>query len=393
MAIYDCVVYDKNNKRHKIKLEFRSEDEVEKYEKENEVKIINKKESKFKNKQKIKQKDLSDLCQQLGMLISSGCGITKSLNNIKSNCNSKIKSTLDSIDYNLKEGNSIAVSFEKTNMFNKFFINMIKAGEMSGNIDEIFYSLSNYYKKEHEFKQKLKSAMLYPVLLMAVTFFVILFMIVYVVPKFELIFSGNNINIPLTTKILIESSRFIRTYLIELILVIVIFNILLLKYIYKNEEIQLIIEKSIFKIKPIKNIVQAIEVNKFSRSFYTLIKSGIIITESLEISSHVISNKFMYKKLFISKEALEKGYSISESLEQSGVFPSVFISMISSGEETGNIDTCLYNIMVNYESNVDNLIQKIVKLIEPMIIVIMGLIIGIIVISMMTPMFDAIKVF
>jgi type IV pilus assembly protein PilC len=135
LAIYDCVVYDKNNKRHNIKLEFRSEDEVEKYEKENEVKIINKKESKFKNKQKIKQKDLSDLCQQLGMLLSSGCGITKSLNNIKSNCNSKIKSTLDSIDYNLKEGNSIAVSFEKTNMFNKFFINMIKAGEMSGNID------------------------------------------------------------------------------------------------------------------------------------------------------------------------------------------------------------------------------------------------------------------
>ncbi|MGL4797324.1 MAG: type II secretion system F family protein, partial [Paraclostridium sp.] len=178
MAIYDCVIYDNIGKRKQIKLEFDSEDEIKKYEEEYEVKIISKREIKNNNTRKIKQKNLSELCQQLGMLLSSGCEITQSLNNIKSNCNSKMKTTLDSIDYNLRDGNSISISFQKTNMFTDFFLNMIKAGEVSGRIDEIFLSLASYYKREHEFKQKLKAAMLYPVLLAIISFIVIIFMII-----------------------------------------------------------------------------------------------------------------------------------------------------------------------------------------------------------------------
>ncbi|MGL5507312.1 MAG: type II secretion system F family protein [Paraclostridium sp.] len=393
MAIYDCVIYDNIGKRKQIKLEFDSEDEIKKYEEEYEVKIISKREIKNNNTRKINQKNLSELCQQLGMLLSSGCEITQSLNNIKSNCNSKMKTTLDSIDYNLRDGNSISISFQKTNMFTDFFLNMIKAGEVSGRIDEIFLSLASYYKREHEFKQKLKAALLYPILLAIVSFFVIIFMIIYVTPKFELTFSGNSIDIPLSTKMLIESSKFIRNYFKEILLITFICIIFLLKYLFKNKNIQLFIESSIFKFKYIRNIVQTIEVNKFSRALYMLMKSGVLIIDALEISSHVISNRFMYNKLYISKEALERGHCISEALELSGVFPNIFISMISVGEDTGNIDKCLHNIMINNESDLDNLVQKIVKLIEPMIIVIMGCIIGVIVIAMMTPMFDAINAF
>lgn len=393
MAIYECIVYDKFGKRNKLKLEFDSEEEIYEYENECEVKIINKKEVIVKDNIKIKQKELSELCQQLGMLLSSGCEITKTLNNIKSNCNSKIKSILDKIDCNLKEGNSICISFKKTNIFTDFFTNMVMAGEASGKIDEIFLSLAIYYKKEYEFKQKLKSAMLYPILLILVSFLVIIFMIIYVTPKFELIFSGNNVNIPLSTKLLIQSSKLTREYYKEIILLIFLFNIIIFKYLIRNEKIKLLIDKGLFRFKYTKNIVQVIEINKFSRALYVLIKSGILITDALEISSHVISNRFMYNRLYMSKEAIEKGYSISESLSISGVFPTIFISMLSVGEETGNIDACLYNIMINYESTMDNVIQKIVKLIEPIIIFIMGCIIGVIVIAMMTPMFDAIQSF
>lgn len=391
MAIYNCVVYDKFNKRKNIKLEVDSEEEIEKYEQEYEVKIINKKKIINNNPKKIKQKDLSELCQQLGMLLSSGCEITQSLNNIKSNCNPKFKSTLENIDYNLRNGDSISASFQKTNTFSNFFINMIKAGEISGSIDEIFFSLSTYYKKEYEFKQKIKSAMLYPTLLGIVSFSVIFFMIIYVTPKFELTFNGNEMDIPLSTKVLIESSRFIRTYFREIILLSIVVILCVFKFVVKSEKTRIFIEEYTFKFKRIRNIVQAIEVNKFSRSLYILMRSGILITDALEISSHVISSKLMYNKLYISKEALYKGYGISESLELAGVFPDIFIAMLSVGENTGNIDTCLYNIMINYDSDIDNLVQKIIKLIEPMIIVIMGIIIGGIVISMMIPMFDAIS--
>lgn len=393
MAVYDCVIYDKFGKRNKIILEFDSEEELEKYEEEYEIKIISKREIITRNKMKINQKNLSELCQQLGMLLSSGCEITQSLNNIKSNCNPKMKIILNNIDYNLRDGNSISASFQKTNAFTNFFLNMIKAGEVSGRIDEIFLSLANYYKREHEFKQKLKSALLYPVLLAIISFIVIIFMILYVTPKFELTFSGNSIDIPLSTKLLIGTSRFVRNYLKEIILVIVIYNIFLYKYVIKSEKVKLFIEAGIFRFKYIRNIVQTIEVNKFSRSLYMLMKSGILIIDALEISSHVISNRFMYNKLYISKEALEKGYCISEALDLAGVFPNIFISMISVGEDTGNIDKCLHNIMVTNENDLDNLVQKIIKLIEPTIIVIMGCIIGVIVIAMMTPMFDAINAF
>lgn len=393
MAIYNCIVYDKLGKRKSVKLEFDSEEDIELYEISNNIKIINKSEVKQKKLNKIKHKELSIICQQLGMLLCSGCEITQSLNNMKSNCSPKIKSILDNIEYNLKSGNSISESFRNTNMFSDFFINMIKAGEISGNIDDTLLNLSDYYKKEHEFKQKLKTAMLYPTVLAITSFVVIIFMIIYVIPKFELNFSGSSLDIPTSTKLLIESSRFIRNYFEIIITLSLIFIFCIYKYVYKDEKFRLYIEESIFKFKRIRDIVQSIEINKFNRALYMLIKGGVHIVEALNISSGVISNKFMYNKMYISKEALEKGYCISESLALSGVFPEIFISMIAVGEDTGNIDKCLYNSMINYESNIDSLIQKIIKVIEPTIIVVMGLIIGAIVISMMIPMFDAIKAF
>lgn len=160
--------------------------------------------------------------------------------------------------------------------------------------------------------------------------------------------------------------------------------------IFKSEKIKYEFDKMIFEFKYTKEIVQAIEISKFTRCFYILNSSGIQILNSLDISTDVIKNKFMYEKMNISKEVIQKGYSITTSLSMSNVFPNVVIAMMQVGEETGNLEQSLKNINSNYDSNLETLVNRILKIVEPMIIVVIAISVGAIVISIMIPIFDAI---
>lgn len=393
VAIYECVIYDKEGNRKSVKLEFDSEYELNSYALEKELKIADIKLIKEKSINKVKNKELSTMCNQLGMLISSGCEITNSINTIQSNCSHKLKSILKKVNYNLQKGSSISTSFQNTNMFSNFFINMVKAGEVSGKLDEILISLSNFYKKEYDFKNKLLTAMIYPILLVVVCILVILFMLIYAVPSLQESFISNETNLPVSTKILIEVSSFFRDYYELIIILGVILLLISYKFISKSYKLKFYFDERIFKFKFSKVIIQTIEVSKFIRCFYILISSGIQVVDALEISSNVIKNRYIKQRLYLSKDFLQRGNSITNSLEVAGVFPKIDISMIEVGEETGSLEKCLYSITTNYDNDLDNFINKIVKSIEPIIISIMGISIGAIVISMMIPIFDAVTSF
>jgi type IV pilus assembly protein PilC len=393
VSIYECVLYDNEGNRKNIKLEFDSERDLNSYAIENELKIADIKVIKEKRTSRVKNKELSVICNQLGMLISSGCEITNSLNTIQSNCSHKLKPILRSINYNLQKGNSISKSFQNTGMFSSFFINMIKAGEISGRLDEILMSLSTYYKKEYEFRSKLLTSMIYPMLLVVVCIFVILFMLVYAVPSFQSSFIGSDNSLPISTKVLINISNFFRSYYKAIIIIVIISGVLIYKRVSKSYRLRCYFDEQIFKFKLTKDIIQTIEVSKFIRCFYILMSSGIQIVNALDISSNVIKNRYIYQKLYICKYTVQSGNNISNSLKASGVFPEIVISMVEVGEETGNLEKCLYSITNNYDNDLDNFINKIVKLIEPVVISIMGILIGAIVISMMVPIFDAVTSF
>lgn len=393
MSLYECVLYDKNGNRSREKLSFDSEKELKVYAIEKNLKIANIKLIKNKNNKNLRDKDLSVLCNQLGMLISSGCEITHSLNTIQLNCSKKLKPILKNINYNLQKGNPISLSFKNSAKFSKFFINMVKAGEVSGKLDEILMNLSDYYKKEYEFKRKLILAMVYPIALILTCICVILFTLIYTVPKFQQSFIGSESNLPLTTKILINFSMNLRNHY-KIIFLIVGAIIGLLIYTFKKEyKVRMYFDKKLFEFKLTRNIIQTIEVNKFIRCIYILISSGVQITKALDISCDVISNKYMAQKLNISKSLIQKGNSIAFSLDKSQVFPKIVISMIEVGEETGKMEHCLQNINTNYENNLDNLTSKIIKLIEPIIVLVLGLVIGTLLVFIMTPVFDAVTSF
>lgn len=393
MSKYECILYDEEGNRKNVKLEFESEKDLDLYVKQNNFKIANIKTLRENKIKKLKNKDLSIICNQLGMMISSGCEITNSLNTIRTNCSSKINSILKVVNHNLKKGNSISESFQNTYAFSNFFINMIRAGEESGKLDEIFINLSNYYKKEYEFRSKLLTAMIYPIILVIVSAVVILFMLIYAVPNFQKSFLQNKNNLPLSTKILIDISMLIRNYYEIIVVVLLILAFYTIYKVKTSNEFKYFIDKKIFKFRYSKKIVQNIEISKFIRCFYILTSSGIHITTSLDIASKVIGNKYMVKKIEISKENIRKGNSITDSFKISNIFPELVISILRVGEETGNIDNCLKSITENYDSNLESFVNKIVKMVEPIIISVMGIIIGVIVISMMIPIFDAVTSF
>ncbi|MGL5328737.1 MAG: type II secretion system F family protein, partial [Peptostreptococcaceae bacterium] len=282
-------------------------------------------------------------------------------------------------------------SFQKTNKFSKFFTNMIKAGEVSGNLDAVMLRLSDYYEKEYKLKCKIKGMLVYPLFLVVASILVSMFMFIAIIPNFERMFSNNGMDAPIVTKVLIIISRLIRNNYILISIVNIFIVSLGLYKIKTSDKIKNKIDEIKLKIPLIKEINKLIITDKFSRAFYILNKSGVEITESIEISSQVIDNYILDKGILHCKENIMRGNDIGESLELVQVFPDLFINMVKIGEESGKLDSTLKSINKFYEQELESKIEHNMKIIEPTIIVLIAIFIGILVISMLMPMFDMIS--
>lgn len=388
MSLYKCIVYDKEKNRKSINLELESKSQINSYANLNELKIVSIKEIKLKNTNgKLKDREIKILCKEMSILLESGCEITKIFNILKSQSNKKIKAIFNKVTNHIQKGNSITESFQETNSFSNFFISMVKAGEISGNLDKVMNNLSDYYDKEHKLKSKIILILIYPVILVILSLASMIFMLLFIVPNFEIIFQNSGINPPIFTKILINISKFIRGNHIFILILFIISLSMINHYMKNNDKVKNTLK---FKIPIIKDINKLIITSKFCRSFSILIEGGIQIIDAINISSQVIDNKFIYERLAISREYIKRGDSISNSLSKPDIFPELFISMINIGEESGRLDSSLKTINEFYENDLDTKIQQFVKIIEPVITIIIGIIVGIFIISMVLPMFDAI---
>lgn len=392
MGSYKCVFYDEDNNRKVERLYFLSEEEIFDYVNKNNLSLVSLENDKlsFLYEEKINYKDLRILCNEIGILLESGCEITKLFEIVKSNSNKKVVKVLNLVSNNIQNGNSISESFQKTNKFPKFFISMVKAGEISGNLDVVMSRLSEYYDNEYKLKSKIKSVMVYPVLLIILAIMASIFMLIEIIPNFQMIFENNGIEPPFITSLLIKLSLFIKINYVYLLVVNILLVIYLCYKINTSQKIRIYIEKIQLKIPILKNITKIIITTKFSRAFYILSKSGIEITEAIEISSQVIDNHILYNEMLICKNSIIRGNSIAKTFRAVQVFPSLFLDMIEIGESCGSLDKTLFSINKFYEQELDNKIEYSMKLIEPVIIAIVAIIIGVIVISMLLPMFDAI---
>lgn len=342
----------------------------------------------FSFNSKVKLKDIAVFCRQFYVMLDSGLSIGKALNILIEQCEKpKLREALIGVNGELKRGETLASSMRKRkDVFPNLLTSMIDAGERSGNLDIILKRMAEYYEKETKIRGKIKSAMIYPIVLGVVAIIAITFILTFVMPTFVQMFEENNVDLPMSTKMVLGTSKMLGKYGIIIFLILVTAIILLGKYL-KSEEGQYKLSSINLKIPVIKKLTQKIIVSRFTRTMGIVSSSGMSLVTSIEIVASVVGNKIAEKELLKVKEKVLKGEGLGDSIMNIKIFPPMLASMVKIGEEAGSLDSILDKTADFYDDELEREIKTVTALIEPSMIVLMGIIIGFLLISILTPMF------
>jgi type IV pilus assembly protein PilC len=264
---------------------------------------------------------------------------------------------------------------------------MIKAGEVGGVLDVILERLSAYLEAAEVLKAKVKGAMTYPIVVSSIAAAVTIFLLIFVIPTFENIFSGFGAELPFITQIVVNTSDFLTKFW-YLVILTPVGLIVGLKLYRKTDQGIRTIDQLTLKLPIFGIILRKVAVAKFTRTLSTLIKSGVPILQALETVAKTSGNKVIEIAIMTARDSVKEGERIASPLKKSSVFPPMVVQMVSIGEETGNLDAMLAKIADFYDQEVDVAVKALTSMIEPIIIVLMGLVIGFIVIAMFLPMFE-----
>ncbi len=338
---------------------------------------------------RIKPKDLVVFSRQFSVLISATVPVVQSLRIlIDQTENLKLKMIISEIADDVDGGTKLSEAMSKYgNVFNKFYISVIKSGETSGKLDDILDYLANEMEKSYDLKSKIKSAMIYPAFVLSGLGLVGIGMMVFVLPKLTDIIKQSGMELPLSTKILIFSSDVLSHYWILLILVL-LFVIIGIKLIVKTKQGKYVKDFILLKLPIFGNLFKKIYIVRFTRSLQTLIVSGITLTIGLKIVSEIVENSIYQKVLNQAVKDVEDGNPLSATLEKSKVIPKMLSQMISIGETTGKLDLVLDKITKFYTREINSIVENLLTLMEPIIIVVIGIAVGIMVAAIIMPMYN-----
>lgn len=342
-----------------------------------------------KIKGKIAQKDIVVFTRQLSTMISAGVPLTRSLNTLQAQSESKtFRAVIAAISKDVEGGTALADAFSKhPNAFSEVYINMIRAGEAGGILDDILKRLAAQIEQDASMRKKIKSAMTYPVVILSITVAAFFGITIFVMPQIGKILKdlgGEDAKLPIYTQILLDVSAFTQKYFIPIFIVAGVAIFFVRRYIrtpvgkYKFHALML-------RTPIIKTIITKIAVARFARTFASLMSAGVGVLDALEVTGGAIGNKVIEAELKEAAKAVKNGKQLSEPLSQSEHFPMIVSQMLAVGEETGQIDTILLKVADFYEEEVSAVIDSLTSIIEPVMIVVLGGMVGIIAVSVMGP--------
>jgi type IV pilus assembly protein PilC len=341
----------------------------------------------------VKLDDLVVFSRQLATMVNAGIPLVGSLDALQEQIENKsFKVVIRRVRDDIEGGSSLSESLSRQpNVFSPFFINMVKAGESSGNLDEILDRVAVYMEKTIALVRKVKSSLIYPAVVVLMAILINTFLIVKVVPTFESIFATIGVELPTPTKILIAISHLIRRQLFALVVGLVVFFVALSRII-RTDKGRLIFDTLLLKMPVLGPLLKKVAITRFSRTLSTLQKSGVSILAALEIVGKTSGNKVIEAAVMKTKRSIKEGESIAQPLTDSRVFPPMVTRMISVGEQTGKLEEMLGKVADFYESEVDAAVSGLTSLIEPLIIAFLGLVVGGIVVSMFLPIVKLVQV-
>ncbi|HAM42072.1 MAG TPA: pilus assembly protein PilC [Candidatus Omnitrophica bacterium] len=326
--------------------------------------------------------------RQLATMVASGIPIVGSLDVLSEQMEDRtFRRILRTILGQVQAGASLSEALAKqTPVFSEFFVNMVKAGESSGRLDEILDRLAGYMEKADMLRNKVRASLFYPALVCILAFSITTFLVVVVVPKFQGIFTSLGGTLPMPTQILLAASALLRKYFL-LMVAAGIAMLVAFRAFLTTPVGQLWFDRLKLQLPLIGPLLQKVAIARFTRTLATLSKSGVPILTSLEIVAKTAGNRLIEHAALAARSSIREGANIADPLAKSRVFPPMVTRMISVGEKTGELERMLSKISEFYENEVDTAVAALTSLIEPIIIAVLGLIIGSIVIALFLPIF------
>ncbi|MFN3966734.1 MAG: type II secretion system F family protein, partial [Endomicrobiia bacterium] len=312
-------------------------------------------------KPKVKTKDLCIFSRQLATLVTSGIPIVQGLGILQEQMtNPAFKEIVSKVKEDIESGISIADAMKKhPSAFSELYVSMVHAGEIGGILDVILDRLSSYLEAAEELKGKIKGAMTYPIVVALIAVGAATFMLTGVIPQFAGIFREIGVELPVPTKIMLALSDFVKSNILFLIIVPVGGFIGFKQALNRIPAFRYKFDAFKLKLPVFGDMIRKMSIAKFTRTFGTLVRSGVPIIQSLETVAKTSGNKVIEKAINEAKESIKEGERIAEPLKKSNVFPPMVIQMISVGEETGSLDTMLIKISDFYDREVDESVKAL----------------------------------
>ena len=343
----------------------------------------------FKFFNRVKHKDIVVLSRQLATLFEAKIAVMDSLRLLAGQVNNiRLKESLTEIIEDIKGGSSLSLAMSKhPDIFSTFYINMIKSGEESGKLEEIFSSLADHLERSYELASKTKNALIYPAFVVVTFFVVMILMLTFVIPKLTSILTEVNQKIPFYTRILIGLSSFFRDFGVFLLGGAVAGGVFLWRYA-KTEKGSAAVSRFQTSFPFVGALYSKFYLSRITDNMETLLSSGVPAVRTLEITADVVGNKVYKNILLTAANEVKGGSSISEALSKYPEIPLMVVQMIKTGEETGKLNFMLKTLGRFYKKEVDNAVDTLVSLIEPVMIVVLGGAVGVLLISILGPIYN-----
>ena len=336
---------------------------------------------------KVKFNEVITFFRQFAVMLKAGIPLSECLNNLhKQKFSVPFRNVLQAIYLDVESGVLLSDAFAKhPKVFPRFFVSMVAIGEVSGSLDRVISNMADYYENDRKIKKKASSAMVYPSLLIALIFIVIIFLCLFVLPRFETTINQLGGEVPAITRIVMGISAFVQDY-IFILLPGAAFLVLIVVLFFKTKLGKYVKDVLMLNLPIISTVQRNIITSRFARAFIILLSSGMNMIDILENLQKMLGNEVFTRKFDYTVEEVKRGRRIAASIEATGLFPSMLTQMIKVGENSGNIEEVLESTGEFFDEQVESSLAKAVAAIEPVCIILLGVVVCFVVLAVLVPM-------
>jgi type IV pilus assembly protein PilC len=344
---------------------------------------------------RVSDKDLAVFTRQFATMIDAGLPLVQCLEILSQQTeNKQLAKVITQIRQDVESGATLTDALKKhPKVFNDLYVNMTSAGEAGGILDTILNRLAVHIEKVMKLKKRVKSAMIYPAVVIGVAAAVLAIILIFVIPVFAKMYESFGATLPLPTQIVVTISNFVASWTGGgIVFGTIILLVVGIRLAYKTQKGRMIIDRIFLRLPIVGILIRKVAVAKFTRTLGTLISSGVPILDGLQIVARTAGNRVIEKAVLETRQSVSEGKTLADPLNATKVFPPMVTSMIAVGESTGALDTMLSKIADFYEEEVDVAVANLTSLLEPVMIVFLGTTVGGIVVSMYLPIFKLVSV-